>query len=373
MSDPVTDLGSSCIAPSFLPSTAVMEMTYRCNHKCLFCSCPWENPDGSFAREQELTTDEWKDVIDRLVQMGVAQIAFTGGEPLLKEGLTEIIEHAASCSAQHIETVGEILQSHHAPPKLYLLSNGSAVDDDVLALCKRLDVQLSMSLPGLSTFTEHTQYGDPDIVLENFRKASAMGIPTVLNSTVTSKNIDELYKTISAGFLAGAGMLLMNRFLPGGRGLAYAEELMLDKDQVVQMLDTAEEALRDANRSGSVGTELPKCVVDTSRYERLEIGTRCSAAISFFVIGPSGYVRTCNHSPIRLAHVSQIDKVKMDPYWKRFTQKDYLPGGACTDCEMTTDCDGGCREAAHITGGELDSPDPLLTAHGRTQGQQSHA
>ena len=29
------------LAPSFLPATAVLEMTYRCNHACLFCSCPW--------------------------------------------------------------------------------------------------------------------------------------------------------------------------------------------------------------------------------------------------------------------------------------------------------------------------------------------
>jgi radical SAM protein with 4Fe4S-binding SPASM domain len=349
----------SRLAPSFLPATAVLEMTYLCNHKCVFCSCPWERADGDFDRREELSVDEWKETIRRLTGMGVCHLAFTGGEPLLKKGLFEIIEFAASCLAEHVETVDGRLQSRHAPPKLYLLSNGSAVDRRVLEFCKRLDVQLSMSLPGLSTFREHTQYGDPDVILDRFREARAMGLSTVVNVTVTRKNLDELYKTLSAAFLAGAGQLLMNRFLPGGRGLRYAGELSLDKDQVRQMLDTAEEVLQEANRSGSVGTELPKCIVDSTRYQRLEIGTRCSATIGFFVIGPSGYVRTCNHSPVRLHHVHQIDRVKTDPYWMRFTQKDYLPA-ACGGCEQSSACDGGCREAAHIVGGALDAPDPLL-------------
>jgi radical SAM protein with 4Fe4S-binding SPASM domain len=125
------------------------------------------------------------------------------------------------------------------------------------------------------------------------------------------------------------------------------------------MLDTAEAVLRESNRQGSMGTELPKCIVDPAQYKRLEIGTRCSATIGFFVVGPSGHVRTCNHSPMRLDRVKQIDRVKTDPYWMRFVQKGYLPA-ACGRCEQSSVCDGGCREAAHIAGGALDAPDPLL-------------
>ena len=35
------------LAPSFLPATAVLEMTYRCSHACLFCSCPWFADDDA--------------------------------------------------------------------------------------------------------------------------------------------------------------------------------------------------------------------------------------------------------------------------------------------------------------------------------------
>ena len=78
------------------------------------------------------------------------------------------------------------------------------------------------------------------------------------------------------------------------------------------------------------------------------------------MIDPSGYVRVCNHSPVRLNHFRELDQVKRHPYWKRFILKDYLPK-ACAGCGQMATCDGGCREAAHICGGELDSLDPALT------------
>ncbi len=361
MSNNTTTVNSR-LAPSFLPATGVLEMTYRCNHRCLFCSCPWENPAGGFARLEELSVAQWKDAIRTLVGMGVSQLAFTGGEPLLKEGLFEIIEYAATLTAEYVESGDDGLQSRHAPPKLYLLSNGTAVDKKVLEFCKQHGIQLSMSLPGLTTYREHTGAGDPDHVLRMFREAELLGVATVAGVTVTRKNIDELHATLAAAFLAGAGQLLMNRFLPGGRGLQHADALTLDRQQIGQMLDTAEEILRDANRFGSVGTELPRCIVDQTRYERLEVGTRCSAATGFFVVDPSGYVRVCNHSPTRLNHIDEIEKVKTHPYWRRFTQKEYLPT-ACFGCASMGQCDGGCREAAHVVFNDVAAPDPLISAN----------
>jgi len=350
---------TSRLAPSFLPSTAVLEMTYRCNHRCTFCSCPWEASGDEFPQREELSLDAWKRAICRLAEMGVCKFAFTGGEPLLKEGLTTLLEYAGTLLVEKVETVDGVLQSRTGSPELYLLSNGSAVDDVVLAHCRRGNVQLSMSLPGLATYRKHTQYGSPDTVLNWFREAAARGVRTVVSVTVTRKNLHELYDTIAAAFLAGANRLLLNRFLPGGRGLEHTSELLLDRTLVRQMLDTAEQALRDANRRGSVGTELPRCVADPSKYERLDVGTRCAAAHQFFVVGPSGYVRTCNHSPRRLAHIDAIETVQSDPYWMRFVRRDYLPD-ACGDCHLGGECDAGCREAAHITGSAIDALDPLM-------------
>jgi radical SAM protein with 4Fe4S-binding SPASM domain len=349
----------SRLAASFLPTTAVLEMTYRCNHQCLFCSCPWEDPAGRFSRLPELSVAEWKEVIRQLTARGVTDLAFTGGEPLLKDGLFEIMEFAASTVTEYVEAGEGGLTSRQGSPRLHLLSNGAAVDRQALEFCRRWQVQLSLSLPGLETFREHTGGGDPDAVLQRFREAAAWDIRTVVGVTVTRRNLGELYETAAAAFLAGAERLLLNRFLPGGRGLQHAAQLSLDASQLRAMLDTAEDVLREANRYGGVGTELPHCLVPRDRYERLEVGTRCGAVIRFFAIDPSGYVRTCNHSPIRLNHVRELDAVRTNPHWRRFARKDYLPA-ACGGCRERSGCDGGCREAAHIVGGDLASPDPVF-------------
>jgi len=133
----------------------------------------------------------------------------------------------------------------------------------------------------------------------------------------------------------------------------------LNTAQLTEMLDTAEEVLRTANRFGHVGTELPHCVIEPSKYEHLKVGTRCSAAVGFFVIDPSGFVRVCNHSEHRLLHWRELDQVPGHPYWLRFIEKSFLPP-SCLSCEHSFRCDGGCREAAHIVGGKLESLDPLL-------------
>lgn len=348
---------TSCLAPSFLPATAVLELTYKCNHKCQFCSCPWYAE--AFPMEEELSIEEWKKIIKKLSRMGVCNFAFTGGEPLLKEGFEELIEFAATQKCDLIETEDGVLKRQDVPPNLYLLSNGKIMSDEVIDLCAKNSVHLSMSLPGLDTFSEHTGGGRAKNVLRWFKEASAKGVKTTAGITVTKKNIHELYETMAEALLAGAGSILLNRFMPGGRGLEYAKELVLDRNDILLMLETAEEVLQKANRNGNVGTELPLCCIGEKKYEKLKVGTKCSAALEFFVIGPSGYCRVCNHSPVQLVHVNEIEKLKDHSYWRSFVLKDYLPK-ECFDCESMGDCDGGCREAANVLHGKIDAPDPLL-------------
>jgi len=69
--------------------------------------------------------------------------------------------------------------------------------------------------------------------------------------------------------LAGADQLLMNIFLKGGRGLRYVNDLSLSSNEIIEALDQTERVLQSAGRFGSVGTELPKCLVNGKQYEKL--------------------------------------------------------------------------------------------------------
>jgi radical SAM protein with 4Fe4S-binding SPASM domain len=346
-------------ALSILPSTAVLEMTWACNHACLFCSCPWF--DGATQpRPGEMPIAEWKELVGTFARAGVTSFCFTGGEPLLKEGLPELIAFTARLTAHHIETVDGVLRKQDLPPHLYLLSNGKAVTDGTLEMCRELNIALSISLPGVETFGEHTQGGQPvENVLRIFRKASAMGITTTAGITVTRRNFHELYETIAMALIAGANQILLNRFMPGGRGLAN-RELELTVEQIRAIPDIAEKVLAKAKRHGHIGTEYPRCLVDPAKYTYLKVGTRCAAATDFFVVGPSGMLRVCNHSPVDLVHWRDYDALRNHPYWRTFVHKSWTPKG-CENCALLgTDCDGGCREAAHVANGDVESADPVF-------------
>lgn len=73
------------------PFFAHMVVTKRCNLRCKYCAV-WRLPPNS----DELSTSEWFEVIDRLDELGVYVLSFTGGEPLLKPGVFDMIGYARS-------------------------------------------------------------------------------------------------------------------------------------------------------------------------------------------------------------------------------------------------------------------------------------
>ena len=161
-----------------LPSTVVLELTYRCNHHCKFCSCPWYAPSSSYPVSQELDTAQWMKAIDILYAEGVSMFSLSGGEVLLKEGLTDIL--------RYIWEKGEQSGCHQ---QITVISNGCAMKKEYLEIFKELDVQLSMSLPGYETFEYHTGVDNADGVLHWFQEAEALGVNTTVNVTVTQRNI----------------------------------------------------------------------------------------------------------------------------------------------------------------------------------------
>src|SRR6201990_1569031 len=75
------------IAPR--PYALLAEITYRCPLHCPYCPNPTQT-----GNDQELTTDEWTRVIREAAALGVLQIGFSGGEPLARRDLGELIRGA---------------------------------------------------------------------------------------------------------------------------------------------------------------------------------------------------------------------------------------------------------------------------------------
>jgi len=335
-----------------LPKTAVLELTYKCNHKCLYCSCPWENDlDGypKFEKGKEFNLSEWKKAMDILEQNGVQSLSLSGGETLLKPELPEIIAYIRE---KNVFNKGRYI---------VVISNGLAMSEEYLSIFKKYKVHLSLSLPGISTFEKHTGVDNALGVLHWLKRAEQEGVQTTANVTVTNINYNELRETLSYALIAGADSLLLNRFLTGGRGIRYQDELSLTHEQINGMLDTAEEVLAKARRNGGAGTEIPFCVLKKYEhlYKHLNIGYKCAAAKRFFVVDPSGSIRACNHSPRKVGHIFNQPLIDDVDYWNIFVSGNYIPQ-VCSHCTDISICDCGCREAACITTGQIDGIDPCM-------------
>lgn len=323
-----------------LPKVAALELTYQCNHKCLFCSCPWENE--STYKENELTYQEWFQVIDTLLENGVSSFTLTGGEPLTRADIKKIIEYISERSVP-----------------LVIISNGRAMDEAFINFISHYNISLCISVPGIETFKDHTGVDNINHVLNLFELAKKYGLRTTANIAVTKKNLPELYENIALPLIHGAEYVLLNRFLPGGRGLSNTEYL-LSMEETNEMLDVAEEVLSKAGRYGHVGTELPLCALkNPDKYSHIWVGSLCAAAKEFCVIDPSGYLKVCNHSPTRICHYTELETLKENAYWNAFQSRTYIPQ-MCNGCDKRDRCDGGCREAAHVFYGDINDNDPLF-------------
>ncbi|HEX5844515.1 MAG TPA: radical SAM protein, partial [Pseudomonas sp.] len=72
------------------PLWLLAELTYRCPLQCPYCS----NPLDFSQQGQELTTVEWIEVFRQARELGAAQLGFSGGEPLVRQDLAELIKGA---------------------------------------------------------------------------------------------------------------------------------------------------------------------------------------------------------------------------------------------------------------------------------------
>jgi len=72
----------------FKPDSATLNITDRCCFRCIMC-VQWKDTN-----KEELATEEWLDIITQLKNAGVKKITFSGGEPLLREDIVELVRYA---------------------------------------------------------------------------------------------------------------------------------------------------------------------------------------------------------------------------------------------------------------------------------------
>jgi MoaA/NifB/PqqE/SkfB family radical SAM enzyme len=155
------------------PLAAYLELTYRCNWRCVFCYNP------RHADRRGLSLAQWVEVLDDLRALGTLSVTLTGGEPLTHPDFLAIARAAG-----------------HRRFAIRVFTNGTLVSEemaDAIAALRPLAVE--MSLHGATAETHERATGAPGsfaAMLRGLDRLSRRRVPLLLKSLVTSLNEHEL-------------------------------------------------------------------------------------------------------------------------------------------------------------------------------------
>ena len=294
-----------------LPSQVFLEITRSCNQACPFCSCPWF-AEHSAPDRPEMELPEWLEATTELIANGVSHIAVTGGEPTLAPDAPQLMRHIA-----------EQLRLHHpeGSTTLALFTNGSDVGDEWFELLLECQAELYTSLPGLSTFPQHTGCPDADFrsLLSFIHEASMREIHVSVGVTITRTMLPELYETLSYAVLSGAQTVILNPFKPSGRGLSHPD-LLLSNQETLQAASIAEEVAAKCEGICTIGGEFPP-IAQASNYPHLLLENTCVAARESFTVAPDGWLHVCEHDPTPICHWRDWRTLQASPKWCQFATR----------------------------------------------------
>lgn len=324
----------------------IFEITARCNHACLHCYNTWRAPGQELPGE--LDTAQTLALLNKALDETHCQhVTLTGGEPLLREDLPQVLD---LLDKRGVMTT--------------IISNGRLLTENAVVDLLERGVGL-FELPLLSHQRQtHDQLsGSPgafDAALAAMARIRYHGGQFVAVFVATRHNLADLYGAIKLAFAFGARGLMLNRFNPGGRGSAQLEQLLPSAEQVRELLAVANAAAEEFNFPISCSIPIQPCLVDVSRYPRLNFGF-CAAGTerAYYTLDPVGNLRPCNHTATVLG--SLLD----EPFADLVAPQRIAPFVAavpdfCAPCTLREECQGGCKAAAEVCYGSLSAEEPFL-------------
>jgi pyrroloquinoline quinone biosynthesis protein E len=321
-----------------LPIGMLAELTYRCPLQCTYCSNPVEL--GRYTAE--LTTDAWCDVLEQARRLGVLQVHFSGGEPLLRRDLadlvavaqklgqyTNLITSGIPLSAERLQRLVDAGLDH-----LQLsIQDDRPVDADRMAGIRAHERKLAVA--------EHVQ---------------AVGLPLTVNVVLHAGNVGRIGAIADLAAGLGANRLELAHTQYYGWGLRNRATLLPSAEQVARAHDAVAEVHRRHGEAMEIVYVEPDHVTGRPKPCMNGWGSRQ------FVVNPVGTVLPClaaDQLP-GLRPVNVDDQPLRDIWFgsaafNRFRGTDWLPE-PCHSCALREVDFGGCRcQAYQLTG------DPAVT------------
>ncbi|MBI3175027.1 MAG: radical SAM protein [Chloroflexi bacterium] len=322
---PVHELDTDTLAPfSARPSAPYrmdLAITYRCNNDCAHC---YNARERNFP---ELSTEQWKKILDQLWALGVPHIVFTGGEATLRNDLPELIAHA--------ESNGQITG---------LNTNARRLSD--------MDYVQKLVAAGLDHVQITVESCDEAIHDEMMRakgahKQTIRGLQNVLNTrlyvmtntTMLRTNVHKISDTLD--FLADLGVptVGLNALIYSGNGLTVGTGLR--ESELQPILDMATHKTAERGQKLIWYTPTQYCQFDPTASN---LGVKgCTAALYSMCIESNGNVLPCQSYYIPVGNIlaDSWDSIWNHKLSSQLRERQGLPE-KCDGCPVVAECGGGC-------------------------------
>lgn len=254
-----------------LVSAMTKDGSWHCNQKCVHCYAAGQ----TLAEEKELDTAEWKRIIDKCRKAGIPQITFTGGEPTMREDLTELIDYS-KWFVTRLNTNGIKLT------KDYCRELKKASLDSMQITFYSCDEEIHNKLVGANRY-QNTVLG-----IEN---AIAEGLNISINTPLCTLNRDyaktlEFLKEKGVRYVTCSGLITT-----GNATEAESVSLQLSGEQIQEIL---KEAVGYCHRNGmEISFTSPGWIPEEFFKEYGLMTPNCGACLSNMAITPSGNVVPC--------------------------------------------------------------------------------
>ncbi len=244
---------------------------WHCNQKCLHCYAAGQPQ----AEEAELSTAEWKAILDKCREIGIPQITFTGGEPTMREDLAELIAHA-KWFVTRLNTNGVKLT------KEYCQALKDAELDSVQITFYDVQEGVHNKLIGAANY---------DKTVDGIRNALAAGLNLSINTPLCKLNKDyvstlKFLKEMGVEYVTCSGLITT-----GNATMEASEITQLSKEEIKEVLKAAVEYCY------SNGMEISFTSpgwIEESFFQELAISTpSCGACLSNMAVTPGGNVVPC--------------------------------------------------------------------------------
>lgn len=319
--------------------------TNKCNLKCAHCY-----QDADDATDRELSTEEARAMIDGIARAGFRVMIFSGGEPLMRPDIYDLVAYAASRGLHPV-----------------FGTNGTLIDGETAVRLKKSGARaMGISVDSLDP-GKHDRFrgleNAHELTLRGIEACKRAGLAFQLHTTVVDWNRDEICAISDFAQDIGAIAHYVFFLIPVGRG-EFIQETALQVKENEELL----RALMRKSRELSIDVK-PTCAPQFTRVARqLGVETRfergCLAGLTYCVVGSEGIVRPCAYMTEDAGDVRKrpFDEIwKSSPVFEKLRTQAY--SGACGTCDYRDGC-GGCRaRAAYYHDGDILAQDDYC-AHG---------